>query len=148
MSPTIDGKLDEPMWASAAGTGELVEVGTGRENRSADLGGKVRLAWDETFLYVGFEARDRTVHGGLPAGAVDPHLWEKDTIEIMLDPDGDGDNADYYEIQINPQNLVFDTRYDGYNRPERRRQGAVRPRGVEREARERGRRRRHARRRR
>src|SRR5262249_6682957 len=24
---------------------------------------------------------------------------------------------DYYEIQINPQNLVFDTQYDGYNAP-------------------------------
>ena len=116
-APTIDGKLDEAVWASAPGTGELVDVGTGRENRSTDLGGKVRLAWDEAFLYVGFEARDRSVHGGWPAGAVDPHLWEKDTIEIMLDPDGDGDNVDYYEIQINPQNLVFDTRYDGYNRP-------------------------------
>ena len=35
----------------------------------------------------------------------------------MLDPDGDGDNKDYYEIQINPQNLVFDTQYDDYNSP-------------------------------
>lgn len=116
-APVIDGKLDEALWSAAPTTGELVEVGTGRPNRSADLGGAVRLAWDDTFLYVGFEARDRTVRGGWPAGAVDPHLWEKDTIEVMLDPDGDGDNVDYYEIQINPQNLVFDTRYDGYNRP-------------------------------
>lgn len=35
----------------------------------------------------------------------------------MIDPDGDGDNRDYYEIQINPQNLVFDSRSDSYNRP-------------------------------
>jgi hypothetical protein len=35
----------------------------------------------------------------------------------MIDPDGDGDNKDYYEIQINPQNLVFDTQYDDYNLP-------------------------------
>jgi hypothetical protein len=35
----------------------------------------------------------------------------------MLDPDGDGDNKDYYEVQVNPQNLVFDTQYDSYNVP-------------------------------
>jgi hypothetical protein len=35
----------------------------------------------------------------------------------MIDPDGDGDNKDYYEIQINPQNFVFDSQFDGYNVP-------------------------------
>jgi hypothetical protein len=37
----------------------------------------------------------------------------------MVDPDGDGDNKDYYEIQINPQNLVFDSQYDNYNQPKK-----------------------------
>jgi hypothetical protein len=36
---------------------------------------------------------------------------------MMVDPDGDGDNLDYYEIQISPQNLVFDSQFDGYNQP-------------------------------
>jgi hypothetical protein len=35
----------------------------------------------------------------------------------MVDPDGEGDNLDYYEIQVGPQNLVFDSRFDAYNRP-------------------------------
>ena len=35
----------------------------------------------------------------------------------MIDPDGDGDNRDYYEIQVNPQNLVFDSQFDAYNLP-------------------------------
>jgi hypothetical protein len=114
---TIDGKLDEPAWATAASTGPFVNVGTGREEPSAPLGGSAKVMFDAEFLYVGIEAKDRTVHGGWPADAKDPHLWEKDTVELMLDPDGDGDNKDYYEIQINPQNLVFDTQYDGYNSP-------------------------------
>ena len=37
----------------------------------------------------------------------------------MVDPDGDGDNKDYYEIQINPQNLVFDSQFDDYNTPKK-----------------------------
>jgi hypothetical protein len=94
-----------------------VDVGSGVLNPRIPVQGDAKLTWDDRFLYVGFEVRDKRVHGGWPPGAKDPHLWEKDTVEIMIDPDGDGDNKDYYEIQINPQNLVFDTQYDDYNSP-------------------------------
>ena len=123
---TVDGRLDEPAWQTAKGTGPFVDVGSGRENPSLPAQGNARLLWDDQALYVGFEVADKKVHGGWPqgrdggdgdAGAREPHLWEKDTVEVMIDPDGDGDNKDYYEIQINPQNLVFDTQYDEYNSP-------------------------------
>jgi hypothetical protein len=117
---TIDGKLDEPAWRAAKGTGPFVDVGSGRENPGLPTQGNARLLWDDQFLYVGFEVTDKKVHGGWPLDAgtgKEPHLWDKDTVEIMFDPDGDGDNKDYYEIQINPQNLVFDTQYDDYNSP-------------------------------
>jgi hypothetical protein len=114
---TIDGELGEPAWARAADTGRFVHAGTGERAANLPVGGRAKLLWDAEFLYVGFEVDDRTVRGGFPADAVDPHLWEKDTVEIMVDPDGDGDNKDYYEIQISPQNLVFDSQFDSYNRP-------------------------------
>lgn len=114
---TIDGRLDEPAWQSAAKTGPFVNVGSGREDPSQPTQGEARLLWDDAFLYVGVDVRDKTITGRFPADAKDPHLWERDTVEVMLDPDGDGDNKDYYEIQINPQNLVFDTQYDNYNSP-------------------------------
>lgn len=113
----IDGKLDEPAWAAAPKAGPFVDVGAGRENPSLPTQGHAKVLWDGDFLYVGFEVLDKKVRGGWPEDAKDPHLWEKDTVEVMIDPDGDGDNKDYYEIQINPQNLVFDTQYDGYNSP-------------------------------
>jgi hypothetical protein len=114
---TIDGRLDEPAWKAAESTGPFVDVRTGQQNPALPTQGSVKLLWDDKFLYVGFEVSDKKVHGGWPAGARDAHLWEKDTVEMMLDPDGDGDNKDYYEIQVNPQNLVFDTQYDDYNSP-------------------------------
>ena len=46
-----------------------------------------------------------------------PKLWMKDTVEMMTDPDPSGDNKDYYELQINPQNKVFHTQFDDYNSP-------------------------------
>ncbi|WP_438025863.1 carbohydrate-binding family 9-like protein [Sorangium sp. So ce233] len=114
---TIDGRLDEPAWQAAARTGPFVNVGTGREDRSLPTQGEARLLWDDAFLYVGFDVSDQTITGGFPQGASDPHLWERDTVEVMIDPDGDGDNKDYYEIQIGPQNLVFDSQFDDYNAP-------------------------------
>ncbi|WP_437755414.1 carbohydrate-binding family 9-like protein [Sorangium sp. So ce1389] len=124
----IDGRLDEPAWQAAARTGPFVNVGTGREDRSLPTQGEARLLWDDAFLYVGFDVSDGTITGGFPQGARDPHLWERDTVEVMIDPDGDGDNKDYYEIQISPQNLVFDSQFDGYNAP---RGGASGPFGHE-----------------
>lgn len=113
----LDGRLHEEAWQRAPVAGPFVDVSTGEPNRNPDLGGTARLAWDDRFLYVGLVIQDSKVAGGFDPKAVDPQLWTRDTAEIMLDPDGDGDNRDYYEIQINPQNLVFDSRFDAYNSP-------------------------------
>lgn len=114
---TIDGKLDEPAWQTAAATGPFVNVSTGKLDKSAKVQGEAKLLWDETGLYVGFNVTDSDVVGGFSKTEKDPHLWTKDTVEVMIDPDGDGDNKDYYEVQVNPQNLVFDSRFDDYNKP-------------------------------
>ncbi len=113
---TIDGAMTEPAWANAARIDTFVDPTTGEPQRRR-LAASARLFWDDEALYVIVSVADDDVRGGFPSDAVDPHLWERDTIEIMLDPDGDGDNRDYYEIQIGPQNLVFDSQFDGYNSP-------------------------------
>jgi hypothetical protein len=113
----IDGKLDEPLWKTAATTGTFVDVGSGTIRKDLPVGGEARLFYTDEGLYVGFEVTDARVTGGFPAGAVDPHLWERDTVEIMTKPDDDGTNKDYYELQIGPQNLVFDSHFDDYNAP-------------------------------
>jgi hypothetical protein len=114
----IDGKLDDASWTRATTTGSLVNVSTGEAPSSAsDLGASVKLVYDEQALYLGFEVFDDDVRGGFDPALPDPHLWTKDTVEVMIDPDGDGDNRDYYEIQVGPQNLVFDSAFDSYNMP-------------------------------
>jgi hypothetical protein len=115
----IDGKLDETLWATAPTTGAFVDVRTGRPSTDSPVGGALRLLWDDTNVYFGFDVKDKDIEGGFKKDQKDPHLWTKHTVEIMVDPDGDGDNKDYYEIQINPQNLVFDSQYDNYNQPKK-----------------------------
>jgi hypothetical protein len=116
-APKIDGKLDEEVWKTAASTGSFVNVTTGAPDSKQKVQGSAKLLWDDTALYVAFNVEDKDVIGGFKAGEKDPHLWTKDCVELMIDPDGNGDNKDYYEIQVNPQNLVFDSRFDSYNLP-------------------------------
>jgi hypothetical protein len=113
----LDGSLDEPAWKDAADTTAFVDVRKGGPDADSSVQGSAKLLWDDKGLYVGATIKDDEVEGGFDKAQKDPHLWTKDCLEIMIDPDGDGDNVDYYEVQINPQNLVFDSRFDEYNKP-------------------------------
>jgi len=124
----IDGVLDEPVWEQAGRTSAFVHPTTGKADPQLPVQGHVRVLYDAEALYLGFEVSDVDVRGGFSADEEDPHLWTGDTVELMIDPDGDGDGRDYYELQINPQNLVFDSAFDSYNQP---RGGPNRPFGHE-----------------
>jgi cellulose/xylan binding protein with CBM9 domain len=113
----LDGALDEAAWKDAADTSTFVDVRKGGPDADSTVQGSAKLLWDDKWLYVGATIQDDEVEGGFDKAQKDPHLWTKDCLEIMVDPDGDGDNVDYYEVQINPQNLVFDSRFDEYNKP-------------------------------
>ncbi len=121
----IDGKADDAVWRSATSTGPFVDVGTGKPSSSSPVNGSAKLAWDDTNLYVLIEVADSEVVGGFDTAnkgddftvTGQPKLWTKETVEIMTDPDGDGDNKDYYELQINPQNKLFHSQFDTYNGP-------------------------------
>jgi Carbohydrate family 9 binding domain-like len=115
---TIDGKLDEPAWANATVLGPFVQPGTGGEDNTSPVAGFARVGWDENKLYFGFVVRDRTPVSPFNQDDKDPHLWEKSSaIEIMLQPGDPGDNKEYYEMQIDTHNAVFDTHWDDYNTP-------------------------------
>jgi hypothetical protein len=123
---TVDGKADEPEWRAAASTGPFVNVGTGKPDTSFPAQGSAKIAWDDKNLYVLIEVKETDFYTGFtdaksqPAdftAAGQPKLWTKDTVEMMVDPDPSGDNKDYYELQINPQNKVFKSQFDTLQQP-------------------------------
>ena len=65
-------------------------VKTGRPNTSFPVNGSVKVLWDDDGIYLGFDVKDQDVIGGFKKKDKDPHLWTKDTVEVMVDPDGDG----------------------------------------------------------
>jgi hypothetical protein len=123
---TIDGRASEPEWGGAAGTGPFVDVGTGKPNASFPVNGSAKLLWDDKNLYVFYEVKEADFYTGFTdaksqpgdfTAAGQPKLWSRDTVEMMVDPDPSGDNKDYYELQINPQNKVFKSQFDTLQLP-------------------------------
>jgi hypothetical protein len=123
---TVDGKGDDKAWALAAQTGAFIDVSSGKPNTTFPVNAEAKLLWDDANMYVLFDVKDADVTGfftdaksqaGSWTTTGQPKLWTKDTVELMIDPDGDGDNKDYYELQINPQNKVFHSQFDTKNAP-------------------------------
>jgi hypothetical protein len=106
----IDGKLDEADWKATEQTAPFVQTMTG--NKGAFVA-SARVLYDATNLYVGYEVADQYLKCTFSKN--DDHLWEQDAVELMVDPDGDGKN--YFEIQVSPTDLVFDTRYESRRVP-------------------------------
>ncbi|HEY3497406.1 MAG TPA: carbohydrate-binding family 9-like protein [Polyangiaceae bacterium] len=113
----IDGKLDEEAWTTAQVIGPFVDAKTGEPNKTFPVNASARMLWNDEALFVGFDVQDKDIVGGFKKTDKDPQLWTKDSVELIVDPGPDGNNVDYYDIQIGPQNLVFDSQYDKYGEP-------------------------------
>ncbi len=109
---TLDGELNEAAWQGAPVTERFVRTMDGTPGQPEVT---ARILWDDEALWVAFEVEDDFLKCTFDPDAVDPHLWEQDTVELMIDPDGDAQG--YFELQVSPTGLVFDTRFDTVRRP-------------------------------
>jgi hypothetical protein len=107
----IDGQLTEADWTHAHATSAFVDT---RSGGAGSFPATARVLWDEQNLYVGFDVTDDYLHNTIAAR--DGHLWEQDAVEIMIDPDGDGQH--YFELQVSPTGNVFETAYDSRRVPQ------------------------------
>ncbi len=67
---------------------------------------RFRALWSDAGLYLRFDATDPSPWHTMTRR--DEHLWDEEVVEIFLDPDRSG--RDYYELEINPANVVCDLR--------------------------------------
>jgi hypothetical protein len=103
----VDGKLDEEVWKKTTASGAFVDTLTGA---AVPLRTEVKAAWDDKNLYFAFECQDEDVWSSLKNR--DDKLWTEEAAEIFIDADGDG--KDYIELQVNPNNAVFDSYLPAY----------------------------------
>ncbi len=99
---TIDGVLDEPVWAAAEQTENFVILGDNQNAASTTAWAKI--LWDENYLYVAFYCQDEYIWATYEDR--DDPLYKEDVVEVYIDPDADGKN--YLEVEVNPLNTIFD----------------------------------------
>jgi hypothetical protein len=67
---------------------------------------RFRAVWSDEGLFLRFDASDPSPWHTMTRR--DEHLWDEEVVEIFLDLDRSG--RDYYELEINPANVVCDLR--------------------------------------
>ena len=109
-APKIDGEFEaEDVWKDALVLDDFTNTLTGERIGSATA---TRLMWDDDNLYVAMRAEDDYLLSKYTDH--DDELWHEDAFEIFLDPGGD--KKHYYEIQINPAGVVFDSYLPRYRK--------------------------------
>lgn len=101
----VDGRLDEGAWKSAAWSQEFVDI-EGAVKPQPSWKTRVKMLWDDEYLYVGAELEEPHVWGTLTRH--DAVIFQDNDFEVFIDPDGDGHN--YGELEINVLNTTWDLR--------------------------------------
>lgn len=110
--PRIDGKLDEPAWKSA----EVIDRFPSFWNRTTpgpEHGTKARLLWDREALYFSAEMTDADVRAF--GSKHNDSLWNGDVFEMFFKPSVG--RPEYFEFQVNPKSVLFESAFLGRNRP-------------------------------
>ncbi len=99
----IDGRLDKPVWQAAAWTDDFVDI-EGDVRPAPRFRTRAKMLWDDTYFYIAAEMEEPHVWGTLTEH--DSVIFEDNDFEVFIDPNGD--NHEYYEIEINALGTVWD----------------------------------------
>jgi hypothetical protein len=99
----IDGRLDEESWRKAPWTEDFVDI-EGKLKPKPRFKTKAKMLWDDRYLYFSGELEEPHVWATLTQR--DSVIYYDNDFEIFIDPDGDTHN--YYELEINALNTVWD----------------------------------------
>ncbi|MGD8606927.1 MAG: carbohydrate-binding family 9-like protein [Myxococcales bacterium] len=109
-TPIIDGVLSDAAWEHASSTGPFLHP---RRTAPAPFAASAKMLWDERYLYVGVEVNDDLLTASDTEH--DAHLWTQDCVELMIAPRGS--LPGYFEIEVSPRGIVFDTRFESRREP-------------------------------
>jgi predicted metalloprotease with PDZ domain len=99
----IDGRIEEPAWKAVPWTDEFVDI-EGDKRPRPRFQTRVKMLWDDSYFYVAALLVEPHVWGTLTKH--DSVIFHDNDFEIFIDPDGD--NHEYYEIEINALNTEWD----------------------------------------
>jgi hypothetical protein len=99
----IDGRVDEKAWQAVPWTDAFVDI-EGDLKPLPRFQTRAKMLWDDTYFYVAAHLEEPHIWGTLTKH--DAVIFQDNDFEIFIDPDGD--NHEYYEIEINALNTEWD----------------------------------------
>ena len=99
----IDGKLKEASWDDAEWSDYFVDI-EGSKKPVPPLQTRFKLLWDSQFMYIAAELQEPAIWATLKKH--DDIIFYDNDFEIFIDPDGDTHN--YFEVEVNAFNTIFD----------------------------------------
>jgi len=108
--PTIDGKLDDPVWSQAALVKDLVIINS-NPPKSASQKTEVRIFVTNQDVYVGFQCFEENMDQVMTSCIKrDGMVWLDDDFELRLAPGIGADVSDYpyYCFLVNPKGIQLD----------------------------------------
>ena len=99
----VDGKLDDPAWASAPWTETFVDI-EGSRRPEPRFKTRAKMLWDDEWFYVAAEMEEPDLWGTLTER--DSVIFRDNDFELFIDPDGD--THTYYELEVNALGTPWD----------------------------------------
>lgn len=116
-SPDIDGHLHDEVWQQAAWTELFTDI-EGDKKPVPAYPTRVKMAWDNKYLYIAAELKEPHVWATLTRH--DEVVFHDNDFEVFIDPDND--THQYFEVEVNALNTIFDL---FMSRPYRNNSGAL-----------------------
>ena len=101
--PRIDGRLDDAAWQSAPWTDYFTDI-EGDIRPVPRYHTRVKMLWDDQYLYVGAELEEPQVWGTVAHH--DEVVFHDNDFEVFVNPDNNAKH--YFEIEINALATIFD----------------------------------------
>ena len=99
----IDGQINDPAWQAAPWTDDFVDIEGGAKPKPR-FRTRAKMLWDDEFLYIAAELEEPHVSATITNR--DAVIFRDNDFEVFIDPNGD--NHEYYELEINALNTVWD----------------------------------------
>lgn len=108
----VDGRASEPDWALAIESPAfpMASGAAGDANKAVT----VKALYDDASILLFFHVLDAGIEADKKNR--DDELWTQDCVEVYLDPKADG--QDYLELQVSPNNIVFDALFKTHRTPD------------------------------
>jgi len=97
----VDGQLYEPSWKTTPKTERFADIESGLR---VPLNTVAKMLWDDEYFYIGFICEEPDVWATLTER--DSVIYADNDVEVFIDPDDD--TLNYYELEINALNTVWD----------------------------------------